>query len=50
MLNEHDAAKSDIIEEIIQVETDEIVLKKCTSQFVTSEEMKQMVETKQKNL
>ena len=49
LANEHceGEMESDITEEIIKVETDEIVLNEVTSQFITSAEFNQMLKTNQ---
>ena len=49
---DHDKSEgqSDIVEELIQVETDEIVLNESTSQPVASEEINKMIESNQKEI
>ena len=47
--NDHDKneTQSNIVEDLVQVETDEIVLNESTSQPFTSEEINQMIESNQ---
>ena len=47
LTNDHDKSKiqSDLVEDLIQVETHEIILNEITSQPVTSEEINHMIES-----
>ena len=50
LTNEHDKSETHIVEELIQVKTDEIMLNVSISQPVTSEDISQRVESNQNKI